>query len=50
MMATHSNLSNFSAYVIHDMQVLGLVLTWTQQSREFLSELWDIMAQTEDLF
>ncbi|AES72172.1 DUF4283 domain protein [Medicago truncatula] len=37
-----SNLSNFNANVIHDMQVLGLVPSEAQQ---FLSESWANMAQ-----
>jgi len=40
---TDSDLSNFNANVIHDMQVLGLVPFEAQQ---FLSESWANMAQT----
>ena len=39
------NLSNFSANVIHDMQVLWLVPIVTQQTMDFLSDLWANMAQ-----
>jgi len=34
----------FSANVIHDMQVLGLVHTKVQQAMKFLSEAWSNMA------
>jgi len=40
LVATDSNLSNFNANVIHDMQVLWLVSTKAQQTRKFLSESW----------
>jgi len=33
-----SNLSNFSANVIHDMQVLGLFPSVAQQTMDFLSD------------
>jgi hypothetical protein len=39
---TDSNLSDFNANVIHDMQILGLVPSEVQQ---FLSESWANMAQ-----
>lgn len=44
IVATNSDLSNFSAYVIHDMQVLGIVPIETQQKMIFLSEYWANMA------
>jgi len=46
---TDSNLSNFSENVIHDMQVLGLVPTVTQQTMDFLSNSWANMGQKEDI-
>jgi len=50
MVATNSNLSNFNANVIHEMQVLGLVPTKAQQARKYLSESWTNMAQNEEQF
>ncbi|RHN67477.1 hypothetical protein MtrunA17_Chr3g0103141 [Medicago truncatula] len=38
IVATKSNLSNFSANVIHDLQVLGLVHTKMQKAMKFVSE------------
>jgi hypothetical protein len=48
IVATDSNLSNFSENVIHDMQVLGLVPTVAQQNMDFLSDSWANMDQKED--
>ncbi|KAK2442246.1 hypothetical protein QL285_013459 [Trifolium repens] len=46
-----SNLSNFSANVIHDMQVLGLLNapSTTQQTVDFLSNSWANMTQNEEI-
>lgn len=46
IMVMHSTLSNFSTKVIHDMQVLVLVPTMTQEAMDFLSDLWANMAYT----
>lgn len=48
IVGTDLNLSNFSANVIHDMQVLGLVPTVAQQTMDFLSDSWTNMGQKED--
>jgi len=40
IVATYSNLSNFSENVIHDMQVLGFVPTVGQQTMDFMSDSW----------
>jgi hypothetical protein len=47
----NSNLSNFSANVIHDMQVLGLLnaSTEAQQTTDFLNNSWANMTQTEEM-
>jgi len=45
---TDSNLSNFSVNVIHDMQVLGLISTVTQQPMDFSSDLWANMVHIEE--
>jgi len=42
-------LSNFILYVIHDMQVLWLVSTETQQAMNFLSESWTNMIQNDEI-
>jgi len=44
---TNSDLSNFSASVIHDMQVLRIVPT--QQSMNFLSESCANMARNDEI-
>lgn len=44
-MVLNSNLSNFNAFVIHDVQVLGLVSTEVQQAMNFLGESWVNMAK-----
>ncbi|AES66408.1 transmembrane protein, putative [Medicago truncatula] len=44
-----SNLSNFSANVIHDMQVLGLVPYVAQQTMDFLSDSWTNIGQKEEI-
>jgi len=46
--ASDFNLSHFSENVIHDMQILGLVPTITQQTMDFLSDSWANMGQKED--
>ena len=46
IVVTNSDLSNFSAFVIHDMQVLGIVPTEAQQ---FLSESWANMARNNEI-
>lgn len=45
---TDLNLSNYSANVIHDMQVLGLVPTMEQQTMDFLSDSWTNMGHKEN--
>jgi hypothetical protein len=40
VVGTDLNLSNFSANVIHDMQVLGVVPSVAQQTKDFLSDSW----------
>jgi len=40
--------TNFSANVIHDMQVLGLVPYVAQQTMNFLSDSWANMGQKEE--
>ena len=42
------NLSNFSANVIHDMQVLGLVPSVAQQTMDFLIDSWANMGQKNE--
>jgi len=42
------NLSNFSANVIYDMQVLELVPYVAQQTMDFLSDYWTNMRQKEE--
>jgi preprotein translocase subunit SecF len=44
-------LSNFSANVIRDIQILGFLsnFTTTQQTIDFLSNSWDNMAQNEEI-
>ena len=49
IVATNSDLSSFSAFVIHDLQVLGLVPTKTQQVMDFLSESWANMAHNHEV-
>jgi len=49
VVVTDSNLSNFSANVIHDMQVLGLVPSVAQQVVDFLSDSWVNMGQKEEI-
>jgi len=49
IVVTNSDLSNFSASVIHDMQVLGIVLTEAQQVVNFLSESWANMARNDEI-
>ncbi|GAU50241.1 hypothetical protein TSUD_194760 [Trifolium subterraneum] len=46
-----SNLSNFNANVIHNMQVLGLLSapTAAQQTMDFLSNYWANMTQTKEV-
>jgi len=44
IVVTNSDLSSFSASVVHDMQVLGLVPTKAQQAMDFLSDSWANMA------
>ncbi|GAU43589.1 hypothetical protein TSUD_27910 [Trifolium subterraneum] len=46
-----SNLSNFNANVIHDMQVLGILSapTAAQQTMDFLSNSWANMTQTKEV-
>jgi hypothetical protein len=46
----NSNLSNFSANVIHDIQVLGLLSapTAVQQTMDFLNNSWANMTQIEE--
>lgn len=44
-MVLNSNFSNFNAFVIHDVQVLGLVSTKVQQAMNFLGESWVNMAK-----
>jgi len=48
VVVTDSNLSNFSANVIRDMKVLGLVPSVAQQAVDFLSDSWANMSQKED--
>jgi len=49
IVVTNSALSNFSASVIYDMQVLGIVPTKVQQTMNFLSESWANMAQNDEI-
>jgi len=49
IVVTNSDLSNFSASVIHDMQVLGIVPTEAQQTMNFLSESWANMARNDEI-
>ena len=49
VVVTDSNLSNFSANVIPDMQVLGLFPYVTQQTMNFLSDSWANMGQKEEI-
>jgi len=48
IMVTNSNLSNFSANVIRDIQVLRHVSMVTQQTMDSLSDLWANMAHKEE--
>ena len=48
VVGTDPNLSNFSANVIHDMQVLGLVPTVALQTMDFLSDPWANMGQKNE--
>jgi len=43
-----SDLSNISADDIHDMQVIGLVPSVAQQTKDFLSDSWDNIGQNEE--
>jgi hypothetical protein len=49
IVVTNSDLSNFRASVIHDMQVLGIDSTETQQTVNFLSESWANMARNDEI-
>ena len=51
IVVSNSNLSNFSANVIHDMHVLGLLnaSTEAQQTTDFLNNSWANMTQTEKM-
>jgi hypothetical protein len=51
ILVPYSNLSNFSANVIHDMQVLGLLSdpTAAQQTMNFLNNSWANMTQTDEM-
>ncbi|GAU51197.1 hypothetical protein TSUD_97700 [Trifolium subterraneum] len=51
LVVQESDLSNFNANVIHDMQVLGILSASTaaQQAMDFLSDSWANMAQTEEI-
>ena len=49
IVVTNSDLSNFSASVIHDMQVIGIFPTEAQQSMNFLSKSWANMARDDEI-
>ena len=48
VVGTDLNLLNFSANIIHGMQVLGLVPSAAQQTMNFLSDSWANMGQKNE--